>query len=45
MDREPNEELIYVGGLPTETNYDDIAIIFADIPIKKVIKLWLTGMC
>lgn len=38
-----DEELIYVGGLPTETNYDDIVIIFPDVPSIKVMKLWLTG--
>ncbi|XP_026680002.1 uncharacterized protein LOC103510097 [Diaphorina citri] len=39
-----DEELIYVGGLPTETNYDDIVIIFPDVPSIKVMKLWLTDL-
>lgn len=36
-------ELIYVGGLPIETNNDDIGLIFSDVPIVRVFKLWKTG--
>ncbi|KAL1457552.1 hypothetical protein WDU94_007767 [Cyamophila willieti] len=39
-----NEELIYIGGLPLETNYEDLPIIFEDAPIAKVVKLWYTEL-
>uniref|UniRef100_A0A8D8PZD7 RNA-binding protein n=1 Tax=Cacopsylla melanoneura TaxID=428564 RepID=A0A8D8PZD7_9HEMI len=41
---DPNEELIYIGGLPAETNYEDLSMIFDNVPIKKVIKLWYTEL-
>lgn len=37
-------ELIYVGGLPIETNNDDIGLIFSDVPIVRVFKLWKTDV-
>lgn len=41
---EENVETVYIGGLDPETRYGDIPIIFNNVPIVQVVKLWRNGM-